>query len=326
MADITHDGHTAHATGRKLSQYTSGMKSWLTTVDHKRIGIMYLASILFFFFVGGVLALLVRIELLTPKQTIMTAEQYNQVFTLHGVIMVFLFIIPSVPAALGNFVMPLMLGAKDVAFPRLNLMSLYIYWTGAVMAVSAILLGGVDTGWTFYTPYSTSTGGAVSVITLAAFVLGFSSILTGVNFIATIHKLRAPGMGWFQLPLFVWSMYATALIQVMATPVLGDYASAADLERMFHIGIFDPQAGRRPGSVPALLLVLLAPGRLHHDRAGLCVYLARSSRCSRRRRSSDTKAIAFSSVSPSRSSASWSGATTCSSAASRLWPAPSSRS
>jgi len=235
-----------HAPGENYLNTPAGLKSWLTTVDHKRIGIMYLWSILFFFFVGGVLALLVRLELLTPKQTIMTAEQYNQVFTLHGIIMVFLFIIPSIPAALGNFVMPLMLGAKDVAFPRLNLMSLYIYWTGAAMAVCAILFGGVDTGWTFYTPYSTSTGGAVSVVTLAAFVLGFSSILTGVNFIATIHKLRAPGMGWFQLPLFVWSMYATALIQVMATPVLAITLLLLTLERMFHIGIFDPKLGGDP--------------------------------------------------------------------------------
>jgi len=232
--------------GENYLNSPKGLKSWLTTIDHKRIGIMYLWSILFFFLIGGLLAMLVRIELLTPKQTIMTAEQYNQVFTLHGAIMVFLFIIPSVPAALGNFVLPLMLGAKDVAFPRLNLGSLYIYWTGAAMAVASILLGGIDTGWTFYTPYSTTTGGAVSVMTLAAFVLGFSSILTGVNFIATVHKLRAPGMGWFQLPLFVWSMYATALIQIMATPVLAITLLLLTAERVFHIGIFDPKLGGDP--------------------------------------------------------------------------------
>jgi cytochrome c oxidase subunit I len=235
-----------HAPGENYLNSPEGIKSWLTTVDHKRIGVMYLWSILFFFLIGGLLALLLRLELLTPKQTLMTAEAYNQVFTLHGAIMVFLFIIPSVPAALGNFVLPLMLGAKDVAFPRLNLASLYIYWFGALMAIGSILLGGIDTGWTFYTPYSTTTGGAVSLMTLAVFVLGFSSIFTGLNFIATVHKLRAPGMGWFQLPLFVWSMYATAVIQVMATPVLGITVLLLFMERMFKIGIFDPALGGDP--------------------------------------------------------------------------------
>ena len=238
--------HTHHAAGENYLNSPKGLKSWLTTVDHKRIGIMYLGFVLAFFFVAGILALAIRIEMLSPKQTIMTAEAYNQVFTLHGAIMVFLFIIPSVPAALGNFVLPLMLGAKDVAFPRLNLLSLYIYFVGALMAVSSIVLGGVDTGWTFYTPYSTTTGGAVGLMVLAAFVLGFSSIFTGVNFIATIHKLRAPGMGWFQMPLFVWSMYATALIQVMATPVLGITLLLLFMERVFHVGIFDPKLGGDP--------------------------------------------------------------------------------
>src|SRR5258708_930037 len=184
--------------------YPKGLKSWLTTIDHKRIGIMYLAFVMTSFFVGGIFALLIRIELLTPKQTIMTAETYNRVFTLHGAIMVFLFIIPSIPAALGNFVLPLMLGAKDVAFPRLNLASLYIYVIGAVMAVSSIVFGAVDTGWTFYTPYSTTTSGAVGLMAMAVFVLGFSSVFTGINFIATVHTLRAPGMTWFRMPLFVW--------------------------------------------------------------------------------------------------------------------------
>jgi len=235
-----------HAPGENYLNTPKGIRSWLTTVDHKRIGIMYLWSVLAAFFLGGVLALLIRIELLTPKQTIMSAEAYNQVFTLHGAIMVFLFIIPSTPAALGNFVLPLMLGAKDVAFPRLNLCSLYIYWVGTLMAIGSILLGGIDTGWTFYTPYSTSTGGAVSLMTLSVFILGFSSIFTGVNFIATIHKLRAPGMGWFQLPLFVWSMYATAVIQVMATPVLGITVLLLFMERVLKIGIFDPALGGDP--------------------------------------------------------------------------------
>ena len=223
-----------------------GWKSWLTTVDHKRIGIMYLWAVLSAFLLGGIFALLLRIELLTPGETIMTAETYNKVFTLHGVIMVFLFIIPSIPAALGNFVLPLMLGAKDVAFPRLNLFSFYIYVVGALFAVTAMVTGGVDTGWTFYTPYSTTTNGQVSLMVMGAFILGFSSIFTGINFIATIHKLRAPGMGWFQMPLFAWGMYSTAIIQVLATPVLGITLVLLMLERSFGIGIFDPAIGGDP--------------------------------------------------------------------------------
>ena len=209
-----------HEAPNYLNQHT-GLRSWLTTIDHKKIGVMYLWSIMFFFMIGGLLALLLRIEHLGSKQTIMDAETYNRVFTLHGAIMVFLFIIPSIPAALGNFILPLMIGAKDVAFPRLNLASYYIYVTGALMAIGSIVIGAVDTGWTFYTPYSTTTGGAVGMMSMAVFVLGFSSIFTGINFIATIHKLRAPGMGWFQMPLFCWGIYATAIIQVLATPVLG---------------------------------------------------------------------------------------------------------
>jgi len=223
-----------------------GLKSWLTTIDHKRIGVMYLWSILFMFFLGGVFAMLIRLELLTPKQTIMSAETYNKVFTLHGAIMVFLFIIPSVPAALANFVLPLMLGAKDVAFPKLNLFSWYIYMVGAFLAVGAMVTGGVDTGWTFYTPYSTTTDGSVALMTFAVFVLGFSSILTGVNFVATIHNLRAPGMGWFDMPLFCWGIYSTALIQVLATPVLAITLLLLLMERTFGIGIFDPKLGGDP--------------------------------------------------------------------------------
>ncbi len=223
-----------------------GLKSWLTTVDHKRIGVMYLASILFTFFLGGVFAILIRLELLTPTRTIMSADTYNRVFTLHGAIMIFLFIIPSIPAALGNFVLPLMLGAKDVAFPRLNLASYYIYVAGALLAVASMVTGAVDTGWTFYTPYSTSTNGSVGLMTLAAFVLGFSSIFTGVNFIATIHKLRAPGMNWFNMPLFAWGMYATSIIQILATPVLGITLLLILMERVFSVGIFNPQLGGDP--------------------------------------------------------------------------------
>ncbi|MCX6594491.1 MAG: cytochrome c oxidase subunit I [Acidobacteria bacterium] len=220
--------------------------SWLTTVDHKRIGLMYLWSVLTAFLLGGLFALALRLELLTPKEDFMTAETYNKVFTLHGAVMVFLFIIPAIPAALGNFVLPLMLGAKDVAFPRLNLASYYVYMTGAIMALTAILTGGIDTGWTFYTPYSTTTGGAVTLMTFSVFVLGFSSIFTGINFVATVHKLRAPGMGWFDLPLFVWGTYATAIIQVLATPVLAITLLLLAFERMFQIGIFDAKLGGDP--------------------------------------------------------------------------------
>ena len=190
--------------------------SWLITLDHKRIGLMYLASVLFMFFVGGVMAMLVRLELFYPGKTLLTAHQYNQVFTLHGAIMVFMFIIPAIPAALGNFMLPLLLGTKDVAFPRLNLFSFYIYVAGSVIAVASILAGGVDTGWTFYTPYSTGSEGKVIWMVFGVFVLGFSSILTGLNFIATTHKLRAPGVTWSRMPLFCWGIYATSLIQVLA--------------------------------------------------------------------------------------------------------------
>jgi cytochrome c oxidase subunit 1 len=246
------DGHTLTATGTTALAHgdylddPKGLMSWLTTVDHKRIGIMYLWSITFFMIVGGLFAMLIRIEHLTPTRTIMDAEMYNRVFTLHGAIMVFLVIIPAIPASLGNFALPLLLGAKDVAFPRINLMSLYLYWTGALMALGTLFMGGVDTGWTFYTPYSTTTGGGVTLMVFAAFVLGFSSIFTGVNFIATVHKLRAPGMGWFEMPLFCWGMYSTALIQILATPVLGITLLLLAMERLFHIGIFDPQLGGDP--------------------------------------------------------------------------------
>ena len=249
MADtITAPHITGHADHHDVDYLHDGkgLRSWLTTIDHKRIGVMYLWSILFMFFLGGVFAMLIRLELLTPKATIMSAETYNKVFTLHGAIMVFLFIIPSVPAALANFVLPLMLGAKDVAFPRLNLFSWYIYMAGAFIAVAAMVTGGVDTGWTFYTPYSTTTDGSVALMTFAAFVLGFSSILTGVNFVATIHNLRAPGMGWFDMPLFCWGIYATALIQVLATPVLAITLLLLIMERTFGIGIFDPKLGGDP--------------------------------------------------------------------------------
>jgi cytochrome c oxidase subunit 1 len=224
-----------------------GVWSWLTTVDHKRIGIMYLATVLAAFGLGGFFALVVRLKLMMPGEFLLTREQYNEAFTLHGAIMVFLFIIPSIPATLGNFFLPMMIGAKDVAFPKLNLLSLYIYWIGALMALSTIVAGGVNTGWTFYTPYSTgSDAGNVVMMTLSVFVLGFSSILTGLNFIVSIHKLRAPGMSWYKMPLFLWATYATSLIQVLATPVLGITMVLLAMERAFGIGIFDPTLGGDP--------------------------------------------------------------------------------
>ena len=229
--------------------HTRGFMSWAFTLDHKRIGVMYLVSVLTSFFVGGVFALLVRTELLTPGMTIpgVTADVYNHFFTLHGAIMVFLVIIPSIPAALGNFIMPIMLGAKDVAFPRLNLFSYYLWIFGALFTVSSLLLGGFDTGWTFYTPYSTTTpaGGVIPALT-GVFILGFSSIFTGLNFIVTVHKLRPPGMTWFRMPLFLWAIYATAIIQVLATPVLGITLLLLIVERAFNIGIFDPSMGGDP--------------------------------------------------------------------------------
>jgi cytochrome c oxidase subunit 1 len=223
-----------------------GLRSWLLTLDHKRIGVMYLISILASFFLGGLLALLVRTELLTPQRTIVDAETYNQLFTLHGAVMIFLFIIPGIPAALGNFVLPMMLGAKDVAFPRLNLLSYHLWLLGALFALASIVLGAVDTGWTFYTPYSTTTGTSVVSVTLGVFILGFSSIFTGLNFVVTIHKMRPAGMGWFRMPLFLWGLYATAIIQILATPVLGITLLLLVVERVFGVGIFDPALGGDP--------------------------------------------------------------------------------
>ncbi len=223
-----------------------GIKSWLFTLDHKRIGVMYLFGVMISFLLGGVFAVVIRLELLNPGMDFITADTYNQMFTLHGAVMIFLFIIPAIPAALGNFVLPLMIGAKDVAFPRLNLASWYIYVIGAVFALYSIVAGAVDTGWTFYAPYSTTTSTSVISMTLGAFTLGFSSIFTGVNFIATVHKLRTPGMTWFKMPLMVWALYATAVIQILATPVLGITLVLLILERAFGIGIFDAAMGGDP--------------------------------------------------------------------------------
>ena len=223
-----------------------GIWSWLTTLDHKRIGLLYLMALTFFFMLGGVLALLIRMELWTPAETLIAANTYNQVFTLHGAIMIFLFLVPSVPAILGNFIMPIQIGAKDVAFPRLNLLSWYLYMIGAIFSIYVIIAGGIDTGWTFYTPYSSSTGGAVTAMTLGVFIIGFSSILTGLNFVTTIHRMRAPGITWSKLPLFCWGLYATSIIQILATPVLAITLLLVAMERIMGVGIFDPALGGDP--------------------------------------------------------------------------------
>jgi cytochrome c oxidase subunit 1 len=235
-----------NTTPRNYLNHPKGLWSWLTTVDHKRIGMMYLGIILFSFLLGGVFALLVRLELFSPGEQYFGADWYNRFFSMHGIVMVFLFIIPSIPAAMGNFLIPLMIGAKDVAFPRLNLLSWYIYVVGVLMAFWVLLGGGVDTGWTFYTPYSSTIKGPIAFVGLTVFILGFSSILTGLNFIVTIHKLRPPKMTWFTMPLFLWGMYATAVIQVLATPVIGITMILLAFERIANVGIFDPGMGGDP--------------------------------------------------------------------------------
>ena len=240
-------GHTGTYFDTPLNG-TTGLWSWLTTTDHKRIGLMYLAALTTFFLVGMSLGLMIRLELMNPGQQYIDAKTYNAFFTLHGVIMIFLFIVPGIPAILGNFILPLQLGADDVAFPKLNLLSWYVYMAGAVMALMSLFTGGgtPDTGWTFYAPYSLRAGTNVSLAVMAAFVLGFSSILTGMNFITTIHRLRAKGMGFFQMPLFCWGLYATSWIQVIATPVVGITLVLLFMERVVGIGFFDPTRGGDP--------------------------------------------------------------------------------
>jgi len=224
-----------------------GVKSWLLTVDHKRIALLYLGSITFMFLVGGVAAVLMRIHLIEPAGALVQPETYNKLFSAHGIIMVFFFLVPSIPATLGNFLVPLMIGAKDLAFPKLNLLSWYIYVVGALFTLYAVISGGVDTGWTFYTPYSsTYSHSAVIPVAIGVFITGFSSILTGLNFIVTIHKMRAPGLTWFRLPLFIWTMYATSVIFILGTPVLAITIFLLGVERLFHVGIFDPALGGDP--------------------------------------------------------------------------------
>ena len=224
-----------------------GLRSWLLTKDHKRIALLYLASITLFFFLGGVFALLIRLELLTPSGNFVSSETYNKLFTMHGIVMIFFFLIPSIPAVLGNFLVPLMIGARDLAFPKINLLSWYVYVVGGLFTLTAIVAGGIDTGWTLYTPLSSVYANShVALVAVGLFITGFSSILTGLNFIVTIHKMRAPGLTWFRLPLFIWATYATSVIQVLATPVIAITIVLLGLERIAHIGFFDPRIGGDP--------------------------------------------------------------------------------
>ncbi len=224
-----------------------GLRSWLLTRDHKRIALLYLFSVTGFFFIGGIMALLMRLELLTPEGDLLQADTYNRVFSMHGISMVFFFLIPSIPAILGNFLVPLMIGAKDLAFPRINLLSWYLYVFGGAFTLWAMIHGGVDTGWTFYTPLSTEYAqGQVMMAALGVFIAGFSSILTGLNFVVTIHRMRAPGMTWFRLPLFIWSNYATSLIMLLGTPVVAVTILMVAAERALHLGLFDPRLGGDP--------------------------------------------------------------------------------
>ncbi|MFL5338544.1 MAG: cbb3-type cytochrome c oxidase subunit I [Gemmataceae bacterium] len=223
-----------------------GVRSWLLTTDHKRIAILYLITITFMFGLGGVFGTLVRLELLTPQGDLFQADTYNKLFTLHGIIMVFFFLIPSIPAVLGNFVIPMMIGAKDLAFPKLNLASWYIYVIGALFTLWAMLAGGVDTGWTFYVPFSVMSNTHVLATAVGVMILGFSSILTALNFVVTIHKMRAPGLTWFRLPLFIWSLYATSIVILLGTPVITITLALVGIERLWGVGIFDPRLGGDP--------------------------------------------------------------------------------
>ncbi len=224
-----------------------GVRSWLLTRDHKRIAILYLLSVTVFFALGSLFALLLRLELLTPEGDLMQPDMYNRMFTMHGIVMVFFFLIPAIPAVLGNFLVPLMIGARDLAFPRLNLASWYVYNLGGIFTLWAIAHGGVDTGWTFYTPFSTAYSNSyVVTAALGIFINGFSTIFTGLNFIVTIHRMRAPGMTWFRLPLFIWSSYATSVIIVLGTPVIAITLLLVAAEKVLHLGIFDPRLGGDP--------------------------------------------------------------------------------
>ncbi len=237
----------AHAAaGQNYINHEKGLLSWFTTLDHKRIAILYFVTVLTFFLFGGIAALLLRAELFAPGPQFFTGDQYNQILTYHGAIMVFMVIVPGIPAIMGNFFLPIHIGAKDVAFPRLNLLSWYVFMAGALLAMSTLFTSKIDTGWTFYTPYSIRTGTAVVTMVVAVFIMGMSSILTGLNFIVTVHKLRAPGMTMGRIPLFVWAIYSTAIIQVLATPILAITLLLLVAERALGMGIFDPKLGGDP--------------------------------------------------------------------------------
>lgn len=247
MATVTQKQQLfGHAESNHYLDASSGVMSWLFTLDHKRIAIMYMFGVVASLFLAGAFALVLRTELFFPTQTFLSEQAYNQMFTLHGAVMVFLFIIPSIPAIIGNFVLPMMLGAKDVAFPRMNLASLWLYWIGGLFFILVLFTGGLDTGWTFYTPYSVRTSTNTIAATLGAFVLGFSSIFTGLNFIVTVNTMRPKSMTWFKMPLLLWGLYSTSIIQVLATPVLGITLLLLIVERLLHLGIFDPAFGGDP--------------------------------------------------------------------------------
>lgn len=263
------DQKTATLPKRNYLNNEHGLLSWLFTQDHKRIAILYLISITFFFFIGGAFAGLIRLELLTPSGDLVAADTYNKLFTMHGLIMIFLFLVPAVPATLGNFILPMMLGAKDLAFPKINLLSWYLFVIGGLLTLVALVFGGVDTGWTFTTPLSTHyLNTNVITAATAVFIAGFASIFTGLNFIVTVHRMRAPGMTWFRMPLFIWAHYAASLIMVLGTPVLAISLVLVALERITGMGIFDPTKGGDPllfqhlfwfYSHPAVYLMIL-PG------------------------------------------------------------------
>jgi cytochrome c oxidase subunit I len=226
----------------------SGIKAWLLTHDHKRLGLMYLGAVFFWFTIAMVLGLLLRTELMSQGRTIMGPGLYNSFFTLHGVIMVFLFAIPAIPAIFGNFFLPIQLGTDDVFFPRLNLFSWYLFMIGGLFAIVSLFVGDgfPDTGWTFYVPFSVQNSKNVGLTVTAAFILGMSSMLTGLNFVTTFHRMRAKSMGLMQIPLFTWSLYATAWVQILATPVIGITFVLVVLERFLSIGLFDPAKGGDP--------------------------------------------------------------------------------
>ncbi|HMP75979.1 MAG TPA: cbb3-type cytochrome c oxidase subunit I [Kiritimatiellia bacterium] len=244
------DAATSTTAGDPPKHYLNNgltIRSWLLSVDHKRIAILYLISLTLFFLLGGAAAAVFRIDLMTPQADVLQSETYNKLFTMHGIVMIFFFLVPSIPAVLGNFLVPVMIGAKDVAFPRLNLLSWYVFMAGGLIALGAIISGGVDTGWTFYTPYSSMYANSHVILAVAgAFIAGFSSIMTGLNFIVTIQKMRAPGLTWFRLPLFIWAMYATSLVVILGTPVVAITLVMIFVERFFGFGLFDPALGGDP--------------------------------------------------------------------------------